>query len=274
MNPVKLKLVIAYDGSNYAGWQVQKTGVGVQQKIEEAFVKLFPSVQRIHSSSRTDTGVHALGMVAHVEIPAVEFKMPIAKLALALNAFLPEDIRILSATRCPQLFHARFDASGKQYRYFVWNHTAMNPLLRYTAWQVPQPLNFKLMKAAAQLFIGKHDFKSFAATRNYEMESTVRTLTRCDIKRSGKLLTFIIEADGFLYKMCRGIVGTLVQTGRGRFTLKELKLMLAARDRRAAGMTAPAHGLVLWKVFYGRKQARSLPNPEMGAPSPQGRGPG
>src|SRR5256885_11295763 len=96
--PVKLKLTIAYDGSNYAGWQVQKTGVGVQQKIEEAFAKLFPSVRRIHSSSRTDTGVHALGIVAHVEIPAVEFKMSIAKVALALNAFLPEDIRILSAT--------------------------------------------------------------------------------------------------------------------------------------------------------------------------------
>jgi len=257
VNPVKLKLMIAYDGSNYAGWQVQKTGLGVQQKIEEAFAKLFPSVRRIHSSSRTDTGVHALGMVAHVEIPAHEFKMPLAKVALALNAFLPEDIRILSATHCAHTFHARFDASGKQYRFFVWNHTAMNPLLRHTAWQVPYQLDLRIMRAAANLFIGKHDFKSFAATRNYEMESTVRTLTRCDIKRSGRLLTFIIEADGFLYKMCRGIVGTLIQTGRGKFTLKELKLMLAARDRRAGGMTAPAHGLVLWKVFYRKKKKAS-----------------
>ena len=259
MNPVKLKLIIAYDGSNYAGWQVQKTGLGVQQKIEEAFKKLFPSVRRIHSSSRTDTGVHALGMVAHVEIPAYEFKMPIAKVALALNAFLPEDIRILSAARATQNFHARFDASGKQYRYFVWNHTAMNPLLRDTAWQVPHQLDLRIMKAAAQLFLGKHDFKSFAATRNYQMESTVRTLTRCDIKHNGQLLTFLIEGDGFLYKMCRGIVGTLIQTGRGKFTLKELKLILAARDRRAGGMTAPAHGLVLWKVFYKRKAQTVAP---------------
>ena len=265
MNPVKLKLIIAYDGSKYAGWQVQKTGIGVQQKIEEAFAKLFPSVRRIHSSSRTDTGVHALGMVAHVEIPAHEFKMPIAKVALALNAFLPEDIRILSATRCAQTFHARFDASGKQYRYFVWNHTAMNPLLRHTAWQVPHQLDLRIMKAAAQLFIGKHDFKSFAATRNYEMESTVRTLTRCDIKRAGRLLTFIIEGDGFLYKMCRGIVGTLIQTARGQFTLKELKLMLAARDRRAGGMTAPAHGLVLWKVFYRKKPGKPAHQSSPGA---------
>jgi len=250
---VKLKLTIAYDGSGYAGWQVQKTGIGVQQKIEEALAKLFPSVRRIHGSSRTDTGVHALGMVAHVEIPPAEFKMPIAKVALALNSFLPEDIRIVSAVRCPEEFHARFDASGKQYRYFVWNHTAMNPLLRHTAWQVPQKLDLEAMRAASALFVGKHDFKSFAATRNYEMETTVRTLTRCDIRRSGPLLTFIIEGDGFLYKMCRGIVGTLVQAGRGKFTGKQLKAMLAARDRREAGMSAPAHGLVLWKVHYQKK---------------------
>jgi len=252
---VKLKLTIAYDGSNYAGWQVQKTGIGVQQKIEEALTKLFPSVRRIHSSSRTDTGVHAVGMVAHVEIPPDEFKMSMAKVPLAVNAFLPEDIRIVSAIRSKEDFHARFDASGKQYRYFVWNHASMNPLLRHMAWQVPQQLDVSVMRSAAKLFLGTHDFKSFAATRNYEMETTVRTLRRCDIKKSGPLLTFIIEADGFLYKMCRGIVGTLVQTGRGKFDVKSLKAMLAARDRREAGMSAPAHGFVLWKVFYGKKPA-------------------
>ena len=257
MDVVKLKLTIAYDGSNYAGWQVQTNGIGVQEKIEQAFGKLFPSVKRIHSSSRTDAGVHAFGMVAHVEIPTVEFKMPLEKIALALNAFLPEDIRIISATKCRTDFHARFDASGKQYRYFVWNHRAANPLLRHMLWQVPQELDLSVMRSAAKLFIGKHDFKSFAGTRNYEMESTIRTLTRCDIKRNGPLLTFIIEGDGFLYKMCRGIVGTLIQAGRGKFALKELKPMLAAKDRRAAGVTAPAHGLVLWKVFYGTKRSNA-----------------
>jgi tRNA pseudouridine38-40 synthase len=116
VNTLKFKLTIAYDGTHYAGWQVQKTGLAVQQKVEEAFAKLFPSVQRIYSSSRTDTGVHAIGMVAHVEIPEAEFKMPVRKLALALNAFLPLDIRILSAKRAPADFHARFHAKGKQYR--------------------------------------------------------------------------------------------------------------------------------------------------------------
>ena len=251
---MKFKLTIAYDGTNYEGWQVQKTGTGVQQLVERALAKLFPSSPRIHGSSRTDTGVHAFGMVAHFEIPAVESRgMSTRKLALALNAWLPGDIRVLSAARAPGKFHARFDATGKQYRYFVWNQTAMNPLLRHSAWHVTRPLDLRAMRAAAARFVGRHDFKSFAGTRNYEMESTVRRLTRCDLKKSGYLLTFIIEGDGFLYKMCRGIVGTIVQIGLGKFPADEIKRMLAKKDRRVAGMTAPAHGLVLWKVFYKKK---------------------
>lgn len=247
---LKFRLVIAYDGANYEGWQVQKTGLGVQQRVEEALAKLFPSAGRVHGSSRTDTGVHALGLVAHFEIPKAECRMPIRKLALAINASLPPDIRVLAATRAGADFHARFDARGKQYRYFVWNHPAMNPLLRAQAWHVPLPLNFAAMKRAAKHFIGKHDFKSFAVNRNYEMESTVRTVTRCAVRRSGRLLTFIIEGDGFLYKMCRGLVGTLVQVGQGKFPAEDVPAMLDAKDRRLAGMTAPAHGLVLWKVYY------------------------
>ncbi len=250
MSALKFKLTIAYDGTNYAGWQVQKTGLGVQEKIEEALQKIFPAVQRIHSSSRTDTGVHALGMVVHLEIPEQQFRMPVQKLSLALNAFLPEDIRVMEAVRCPAEFHARFDATGKQYRYFVWNQAAQNPLLRHQAWHVPHKLEVGAMRAAARLLVGKHDFESFAASRNYKTERTVRTLTRCDVRRSGPLLTFIIEGDGFLYKMCRGIVGTLTQVGQGKFPPNAIKEMLARKDRRTAGMSAPAHGLVLWKVFY------------------------
>lgn len=252
---IKLKLTIAYDGTAYQGWQVQKVGTGVQQKVEEALAKLFPSAQRIRSSSRTDTGVHALGMVADFELPRAEFRMTPRKLALATNAHLPEDIRIVSAARVPLTFHSRFHASGKQYRYAVWNHTAMNPLLRTQAWHVPVALDVDAMRKAAPLIVGRHDFRSFAANHSYHIEDTVRTLTRCDIRRSGPQLTFIIEGNGFLYKMCRGIVGTLVQLGRGKFTEAELKHMLEAKDRRAAGMTAPAHGLVLWKVFYKGKPA-------------------
>jgi len=247
---LKSKLTIAYDGTAYEGWQVQKIGTGVQEKVEEALAKLFPSRPRLHSSSRTDTGVHALGMAAHFEAPRSECRMPPRKLALALNAWLPPDIRVLSAARARADFHARFDATGKQYRYFLWNHPAMNPLIRHSAWHVPRPLDLSAMRQAAGLFVGKHDFRSFAANPGYSRESTVRTLTRCDIKRNGHLLTFIIEGDGFLYKMCRGIVGTIVQVGLGKFAAEEIRRMLVRKDRRTAGMTAPAHGLVLWKVFY------------------------
>ena len=254
VNKRKFKLVIAYDGSAYEGWQVQKIGTGVQQIVETALAKLFPSTPRLHSSSRTDTGVHALGMVAHFEVPVAEAKMTARKLVLALNAHLPEDIRVASAAGARKTFHARFDAGGKQYRYFVWNHAAMNPLLRHSAWHVPRKLELRLMRAAAAWFVGKHDFQSFSANPGYKKATTVRTLTRCNVKRSGSQYMFVIEGDGFLYKMCRGIVGTIVQAGLAKFPPDEVKVMLAKADRRVAGMTAPAHGLVLWKVFYPKSR--------------------
>lgn len=247
---MKFKLTIAYDGAGYAGWQTQKTGVSVQQRVEEGIARIFPGATRLHSSSRTDAGVHALGLVAQVEIPDDQVKMPLAKIALAINAYLPRDIRVMAVARCRAGFDARFDAKAKQYRYLLWNGPVMNPLLRHQAWHVSRSLDIGAMRAAAKLFLGKHDFKSLAATRDYEMKSTVRTLRRCDIRRNGRLLTFIIEGDGFLYKMCRGIVGTLAQIGQGKIAPEDVKAILRRKDRRAAGMTAPAHGLVLCKVYY------------------------
>jgi tRNA pseudouridine38-40 synthase len=247
---VRLKLTIAYDGANYAGWQIQKIGLGVQQIVEEAIAKIFQQQIRIHGSSRTDTGVHARAMIAHFDLPDDRLRMPMNKVALALNAQLPEDIRVMEAREAAEDFHARFDAKGKQYRYFVYNHPAMDPLLRRQAWHVPQKLDLAAIRKAATYFKGKQDFAAFANNRNYAMETTVRTLFRCELKKAGPILTFIIEGDGFLYKMCRGIVGTLIQCGAGKFPPTDIAKMLAAKDRRMAGMTAPAHGLVLWKVFY------------------------
>lgn len=252
MEKRRFKLVIAYDGTGYAGWQWQKVGTGVQELVEGALAKLFPSKPRLHSSSRTDTGVHALGMVAHFDVPMAQFKMPVRRLLISINAFLPEDIRILSAKAARADFHARFDASGKQYRYQVWNHPAMNPLLRQRVWHVPRKLDFTAMREAAGSMVGRHDFRSFRANPTYDTDSTVRTLTRCDFRRQGPLVTFTIEGDGFLYKMCRGIVGTLVQVGEGKIDSSDIDGILRGRDRRVAGMTAPAHGLFLWQVFYKR----------------------
>src|ERR1041385_8729249 len=181
------------------------------------------------------------------------------KLALALNAWLPEDIRVVCAARAPKNWHARFDATGKQYRYFVWNHPAMNPLIRGTCWYVPRILDLAAMQKAAAAFVGKHDFRSFTAGTRYDRQSTVRRLTSCDVKRRGSLITFRIDGEGFLYKMCRGIVGTIVQVGLGKFPPGEIKQMLASKDRRVAGMSAPAKGLVLWKVYY--KKMNNPPGP-------------
>jgi tRNA pseudouridine38-40 synthase len=253
---VRVKIVVAFDGTAYSGWQVQKIGRGVQELIETALHKIFGVFLRIHGSSRTDTGVHALGMVAHFDVPKQRLRMPVQKLALAINANLPADIRVMEARRVAADFHARFDARGKQYRYCVWNHPAHQPLLRQQTWHVPKALDLAAMQNAAKLFVGRHDFISFAGTRSYEMESTIRTVTRCELKRKGPLLTFYIEGDGFLYKMCRGIVGTVVQIGQGKFGSDAVLQMLAHKDRRAAGMTAPAHGLVLWKVYYKARRKR------------------
>ena len=247
---LRFKLTIAYDGTRYFGWQVQKGRMTVQQRVEEALRELFPSVKRVHSSSRTDTGVHALGMVAHVDIPEAECRMDARKLLLAVNSFLPVDVRIVAARRVPEDFHARFDAKGKRYFYLIWNHAAMNPLLHNRAWHVKVPLNLERMQKAAKLFVGRKDFKSFASTREYEMESTVRRLTRCDVRKEGYTWKITIEGDGFLYKMCRGIVGTLVRVGQGKLTQREIRQIFRERDRNVGGMNAPACGLTLWRVFY------------------------
>lgn len=254
---VRLKLVLAYDGTRYEGWQVQTIGTGVQEKVEAALAALFPSRPRVHSSSRTDTGVHALGLVAHFDVPRMECRIPLRKLLLAINAHLPPDIRVFRVQRASADFHARFSAIGKQYRYQVWNHPAMNPLLRFTAWHVPRPLDFAALRAAAVHFLGTHDFRAFTANPGYPRRSTRRTVRRCEWRRQGPLLTCIIEADGFLYKMCRGMVGTMVQVGLGKYKPEDIPRMLASGDRRAAGMTAPAHGLILWKVFYPPRTRRS-----------------
>ena len=158
----EIQTVIAYDGTAYEGWQVQKIGTGVQQIVETALAKLFPSAPRLHSSSRTDTGVHALGMVAHFEIPRAEFKMAVRRLALAINAWLPEDVRVVSASGAKEKFHARFDAGGKAVSLFRLEPRGDESAAPPTAWHVPRKLDLKAMRAAAKLFVGKHDFQSFA----------------------------------------------------------------------------------------------------------------
>lgn len=254
----RLRLTVAYDGAAYLGWQLQPEGPTVQQRLEEALGRLFQPAPRVCGSSRTDTGVHALGLVVHFDVAEAQWRMTLRKLVLAANAHLPPDIRVMDARTAARDFHARFDARGKQYRYEVWNHPAENPLSRATSWHVPRPLDLAAMRAAARTLVGRHNLRAFASNPGYERASYIRTLHRCEVQRRGPRLTFVIEADGFLYRMCRGIVGTLVQVGEGRFTPGQILPMLESRDRSVAGMSAPAHGLVLWRVFYGRRGSRPV----------------
>ncbi|MCC7374058.1 MAG: tRNA pseudouridine(38-40) synthase TruA [Verrucomicrobiales bacterium] len=253
---VRLRVVVAYDGKAYQGWQTQKTGCGVQQVLETALKQLFPGVGPVHGSSRTDTGVHAQGLVAHFDIPTAEWRMTSRKVVLAINAHLPEDVRVMRAARATPTFHARFHAVGKEYRYQIWNAPAHHPLLRHTSWHLPRSLNVPAMREAARHLVGTHDFQAFTANPGYLRPNTTRTLFRCQVSRRGPLITVTIEGDGFLYKMCRGIAGTLAQVGLGKLAPDDIPRILEGRDRRVAGMTAPAHGLVLWRVRYGKAKAK------------------
>ena len=246
--PQRIKLVVAYDGGAYAGWQWQKNALSAQERLEQAIEKLTGSFVRLHGSSRTDSGVHALGMVAHGDF--VDLKVPIERLALALNSLLPDDLRVQSAAPVPSYFHARFQALGKEYRYVVWNARAHNPLLRGLAWHVPGQLNLDAIRTAAPTFVGTKDFRSFANMHSYEIEDTVRTVTEVLARRAGPQLTFVIRGEGFLYRMCRTIVGTLIDVGLGKYSPVDIESMLSKERRSEAGQCAPAHGLTLWKVFY------------------------
>ena len=208
--PSRVKLTIAFDGAAYDGWQRQGAGRGVQQVVEEALAKIFPGgPYRVQGSSRTDAGVHAAGLAAHADLP-LSPRMTPRKLRAALNAYLPEDVRIVESSKAPPGFDARFSAKAKQYRYVVWNHPVMNPLLRGRAWHVPAKLDVRALMRAARLFVGTRDFRSLTVNRGGGLGDARRTLTVCHVTRSGPRITFVVQGTGFLYKMCRGIVGTLV----------------------------------------------------------------
>lgn len=244
------KLTIAYDGSGFEGWQARSNGRGIRQTIAHACEQLLGSTPEIIASSRTDAGVHARGLVAQIVLTHEHPRFTGAQLRLALNARLPAEIRILTAVRTRADFHARFDARTKEYRYQVWNHPVMDPLLRQQAWHVPRALDIAAMREAAAVLIGRHDFRAFTAKRKGALLDSTRTLHICEIKRSGPLLTIRLVGEGFLYKMCRRIAGTLMQVGEGKLTPTEMQSRLEPPHTQPAGMIAPAHGLILWKVRY------------------------
>ncbi len=244
----KYKVVIAYDGTAYSGWQYQENALGIQQVVEEALQYLEGGPVRVFGSSRTDAGVHAKGFVGHFHLTK---PIPPKNLVRAMNSRLPDAVRVLRAAYAKESFDARLSAKGKEYRYQLYQSDILPPDLAPYWTFCHRPLDLAAMRAAAARFVGRHDFASFSANPNRELETTVRTIFSFDVRRSGHRHVFVVRGDGFLYKQVRSMVGFLISVGKGNERPEAVTELLEAHAPRTARVeTAPARGLFLWKVFY------------------------
>lgn len=240
----RIKLTIAYDGTNYAGYQVQPNGNTVQAEVETVLAKMHGQAVKVVASGRTDARVHAKGQVIHFD---THLSMPADRFVKALNAMLPDDILVQSAEEVDASFHARYGAKRKEYRYFI--RTDVDPFRRNHAVTVTYALDREQMRQALRMLIGTHDFTSFSVTKS-EVVDRVRTIYEAELVEAGDEMYFRFVGSGFLYNQVRIMVGTLMEVGRGKYEPADVSRMLAAKDRRSAGITAPPHGLYLWNVNY------------------------
>ena len=249
-----IKLTLEYDGTEFNGWQIQAKGQRtVQGELEKALKKIYPPYRladkiKLHGSGRTDAGVHALGQVANFKTRTI---LRTEVLRKALNANLPPDIAIVRVEDVPLNFHAQYSAKSKIYRYTILNRDSRPAYARQFCLHFPYQLNLKLLRQEARVLIGRKDFRSFGSLdKGQGRENTIRHVKRIEIKKRGDYLTIDIEANGFLYKMVRNIVGTLLDVGTGRLPEGSIKKILAQKNRNFASPPAPAQGLCLLKVEY------------------------
>ncbi|MFA4989471.1 MAG: tRNA pseudouridine(38-40) synthase TruA [Candidatus Omnitrophota bacterium] len=243
-----IRLEIEYDGSNYAGWQVQPKGRAktIQAVIEKTLRKILQEKIKLIASGRTDAGVHARAQVANF---FTRSGMKLSRLKIALNGVLPEDIKVIRLGEEGPRFHSRFKAKAKVYRYTILNRDYSSPLLRNTVYFYPHPLDIKLMRKEALALLGRHNFSAFCAAKGKE-KNPVKTIKKLSIIKKKDFIYIDIEADGFLYNMVRNIAGTLVEIGRGSLASGSLRKILLSHRRSLAGPTIPAKGLCLLKVKY------------------------
>lgn len=253
-----IKLVLEYNGSTFYGFQKQPGKPTIQEALEKALSGFFDRKMKIAAASgRTDTGVHAEGQVVNFKTSCDHELWQIQK---GLNALLPPPVVVKDIKEVPLDFHARYGAHSKVYEYRIWNHPCRSPLIAGRAFHVPYKLNLAAMRKAGKAFVGKHDFRSFtspaqmrhpsSSLRHPRKKELVRTIKRFQIKQLGKLILMRVEADGFLYHMVRNMAGTLLEVGKGKRKPEDVSAILKAKDRRLAGMTAPALGLTLLRVQY------------------------
>jgi tRNA pseudouridine38-40 synthase len=241
-----IKLLIAYDGTAYHGWQTQLNKVTIQETIEKALSIVMKQKIDLTGSGRTDSGVHALGQVANFK---ADTKIPEDKIKIALNANLPPDIRILDSVDVDMSFNARFNALDKTYMYQIYYDRVGNPFYSRYSCFIPQSLDIDKMEEALKLIMGTHDFKGFMASGSY-VKTTVRTIYDTKLIKEGNLLKLYINGDGFLYNMVRIIAGTLIDIGKGTKTIDCIEDVLINKNRKVLGQTAPPQGLFLMKVNY------------------------
>lgn len=243
-----IKLTLAYDGTNYHGFQVQKgTGLKtIQEELEKALATLTGHSVTVYGSGRTDAGVHARGQVVNF---FSESSIPVERLPLAVNSLLPRDIVVWQAEEAAEAFHARYSAKRKTYCYTIYNDRFPLPFWRLYAYHVPLPLNIEKMSEGASCFLGTHDFEAFSA-KGTAVKDFIRTIYSCRVEVDGALVKIIVEGDGFLYNMVRIMTGTLLEIGQEKREPEEIALLLAAAQRKEAGMTVPPHGLCLHSVEY------------------------
>ncbi len=242
---MRYKLTIAYDGTNYSGWQVQENSISIQFLIQKALQTALRHPLDLTGSGRTDAGVHARGQTAHFDTG-----LPIDRLLPSLNALLPSDIRILQIDPVAPDFHARYSAKGKNYHYHLHLAPVSDPFTKLYRCQVFGPFNLDNFRKGALHFLGTHDFTSFANVKEEIQTDTIRTLKRLDIIEQKGGLRLEFEGTGFLYKMVRNITGTLLDIASGKIDPGQIPVIFASRDRRKAGTAAPAHGLFLMSVDY------------------------
>ena len=242
-----IKLLIEYDGTHYHGWQVQPNAVTIQEILEEKLETMTRERICLTASGRTDAGVHALGQVANFRTSS---SIPLGGFLHGLNSLLPADIVIQSAEEVDADFHAQFGAKRKTYRYVILNAPMPSAIHRHYAWHVAKPLDLQAMERASRCLLGTQNFASFRAA-DADSSDPVREVFRAGWSvPAPSLLHFTIEANGFLKHMVRNLVGTLLEVGKGRISEEDFQRILAARDRRQAGMTAPPQGLFLLEVRY------------------------
>ena len=247
----RVKLVVAYDGTNYRGWQVQNNGETIESMLNRAISSLTGEEIHVMGSSRTDSGVHAMGNVAVFD---TEARMAADKFSYALNQRLPEDIRIQNSCEVPLDFHPRYQKTVKTYEYHILNREFPLPAYRLNAHFTYRPLDIARMQEAARYLEGKHDFQSFCAA-GAQVKTTVRTIYELTVEKEGDLIVIRITGNGFLYNMVRIIAGTLMKVGMGEWEPERMTEILEGRDRKLAGPTAPAKGLTLMEIhFKGEKE--------------------